>query len=165
MISIGSYRGCTGNRFGKAQTGASLHGLSVAPGRSRDSRRDGRPASLRDYAGSREILALGETSFLLWGKRSRVLLRSKRNRHRLCASVRHRRPQPGKASYCWKRFRRIYPIYWVILLGEICLYLLIPSFGNGAQDRVAGSPLLLRSFAHAERSDRLFRSRGRSSTR
>jgi exopolysaccharide production protein ExoZ len=34
-------------------------------------------------------------------------------------------------EYAWKRFRRIYPIYWFILLAMLPLYFTMPSFGNG----------------------------------
>ena len=41
----------------------------------------------------------------------------------------------GKATklreYAWKRFRRIYPVYWVVLLAMLPLYFGISSFGNG----------------------------------
>jgi exopolysaccharide production protein ExoZ len=35
------------------------------------------------------------------------------------------------ASFFWKRFRRIYPVYWLFLLAILPVYLLIPSFGIG----------------------------------
>lgn len=38
-------------------------------------------------------------------------------------------------EYCWKRFRRIYPIYWVVLICVLPAYFLFPSFGNGFETR------------------------------
>ena len=35
--------------------------------------------------------------------------------------------------YAWKRFRRIYPIYWVILALVLTVYRFVPSLGTGAE--------------------------------
>lgn len=37
-------------------------------------------------------------------------------------------------SYIWKRFRRVYPIYWIFLTGMIVTLFLVPSYGK-ASDR------------------------------
>ncbi len=38
--------------------------------------------------------------------------------------------QPSRAlSYAWKRFRRIYPLYWAVLLPLVVTYFAIPHFG------------------------------------
>lgn len=37
------------------------------------------------------------------------------------------------ASYAWKRVRRIYPIYWIVLLPAMIAYFVVPSFGNGSE--------------------------------
>jgi exopolysaccharide production protein ExoZ len=34
------------------------------------------------------------------------------------------------ASYAWKRIRRIYPLYWIVLVPVIVAYLAIPGFGK-----------------------------------
>jgi exopolysaccharide production protein ExoZ len=39
------------------------------------------------------------------------------------------RPQRA-LSYLWKRIRRIYPLYWAILLPAVVAYLAVPSFGE-----------------------------------
>lgn len=33
--------------------------------------------------------------------------------------------------YAWKRFRRIFPIYWIVLIPVLALYWLMPSLGTG----------------------------------
>ncbi|MGO4127909.1 acyltransferase family protein [Inquilinus sp. YAF38] len=33
--------------------------------------------------------------------------------------------------YLWRRFQRIYPIYWVVLVGVASIYFTVPSFGKG----------------------------------
>lgn len=33
--------------------------------------------------------------------------------------------------YLWRRFQRIYPIYWVVLVGIVSIYSVVPSFGAG----------------------------------
>jgi peptidoglycan/LPS O-acetylase OafA/YrhL len=40
-------------------------------------------------------------------------------------------------SYAWKRFRRIYPIYWVVLLVLLSLYFAFPTFGQGFERQPA----------------------------
>jgi exopolysaccharide production protein ExoZ len=42
------------------------------------------------------------------------------------------RPQRA-AAFFWKRFRRVYIPLWVVLLGLIPVYLLVPSFGKGGE--------------------------------
>jgi peptidoglycan/LPS O-acetylase OafA/YrhL len=41
---------------------------------------------------------------------------------------------PAKlGSYLWKRTRRIYPIYWIVMLATMPVFVLIPSFGRGSE--------------------------------
>jgi exopolysaccharide production protein ExoZ len=47
-------------------------------------------------------------------------------------------------SYAWKRFRRIYPIYWLVLAAVLPIYYLIPTFGTGVERQPA---VILSSFA------------------
>ncbi len=37
----------------------------------------------------------------------------------------------GAATYLWKRFARIFPIYWLILGAMVAAYFLVPRFGEG----------------------------------
>jgi exopolysaccharide production protein ExoZ len=49
-------------------------------------------------------------------------------------------------QYCWKRLRRIYPIYWVVLLAILPMYFVFPSLGSGferAPSVIAESLLLI----------------------
>jgi exopolysaccharide production protein ExoZ len=40
-------------------------------------------------------------------------------------------------TYLWKRFRRIYPIYWIILLMLLPLYFALPGMGNGFERKAS----------------------------
>ena len=42
------------------------------------------------------------------------------------------RPQRA-AAFFWKRFRRVYAPLWVVLLGLVPVFLLVPSFGKGGE--------------------------------
>ncbi len=49
-------------------------------------------------------------------------------------------------EYAWKRFRRIYPIYWCVLLLALAVYFVVPAFGNGTKTTpgvILGSIMLL----------------------
>ncbi len=51
------------------------------------------------------------------------------------------------ASFVWKRFRRIYPIYWIVLAGVIPVFFVYPSLGGGTKttlDTLINSFLLAR---------------------
>ena len=37
------------------------------------------------------------------------------------------------AEFLWKRFRRVYPTLWIVLLLIIPVYLLVPSYGTGKE--------------------------------
>ncbi len=55
--------------------------------------------------------------------------------------------RPGRlAAYLWKRFRRIYPIYWIILLCVLPAYLSVHTYGKGYETRpevIVSSVLLI----------------------
>jgi exopolysaccharide production protein ExoZ len=42
------------------------------------------------------------------------------------------RPE-SMGGYYWSRLRRVYPIYWVVLLAILPLYFIFPSLGNGSE--------------------------------
>ena len=56
------------------------------------------------------------------------------------------------ADYAWKRFRRIYPIYWIVLLTAAPLYFAFPSLGDGTQrtPSVIFSSIVLLPFVRTE---------------
>jgi peptidoglycan/LPS O-acetylase OafA/YrhL len=50
---------------------------------------------------------------------------------------RHDVGQPGQfIGFLWKRIRRIYPVYWLVLLLIVPVYFLVPSFGTGNERTV-----------------------------
>ncbi len=56
-------------------------------------------------------------------------------------------------GFLWKRVRRIYPVYWVVLLALLPVYLLVPSLGGGANTGacvLANSLMLMRVCGHGE---------------
>ncbi len=56
-------------------------------------------------------------------------------------------------GFLWKRIRRIYPVYWMLLLALLPVYMLMPSFGGGAKTgacALANSLLLMRVCGHGE---------------
>ncbi|MBC7800268.1 MAG: acyltransferase [Gemmatimonadaceae bacterium] len=57
------------------------------------------------------------------------------------------------AGFAWKRFRRVYPVYWLLLFAVVPIYFTVPSFGDGtAQDAgtVVDSVLLIHIFGTRE---------------
>lgn len=56
------------------------------------------------------------------------------------------------ADYAWKRFRRIYPIYWIVLLIAVPIYIAVPTFGDGSQRNpsVIFSSIVLLPFTRTE---------------
>ena len=68
----------------------------------------------------------------------------------------HRRDigRPSQVTpFVWKRFRRIYPIYWIVLAGVIPVFFVYPSFGGGLKthvDTLINSVLLVRLLPSAD---------------
>jgi peptidoglycan/LPS O-acetylase OafA/YrhL len=64
---------------------------------------------------------------------------------------RHDIGKPGElAGYCWKRYSRVFPLYWCLFAVVLPIYFLVPQFGKGYErdwDTVLASALLL---PHAE---------------
>lgn len=55
-------------------------------------------------------------------------------------------------SFLWKRFRRLYPMLWIVLLLVLAAFLLHPALGTGVQQRV---PSIVSAFAIAPGSHEL----------